>query len=1292
MRVERRHSFPRWSLVSTVVLLATLAMLRSPGGAASPAPQPAPKGNIPSVTWTFLADVTWWDDFTKGIPGIPVALYGSESTSTPGGTSLASGSTDAAGQRALTTTQEYGVYWVRFTIPSQYVYKGEGCGCVETCRMWDSTDYTRRWQYNADPDPGTCYHQLWLGEAPPTPTPTPTPVITFSGRVYEGTAPLEPPNSSPLQNVPVALWGSNSARVRTRKLAQNTTDAQGWYGLTIPSGQHVWEFYHIVQTNLQGYISDDATTVGGTKIDADWIQYVVPVEGKVRTGNKFWDKLLATRTPTPTRTPSRTSTPTPTGTVPTSTITATLTRGPTSTPSRTLTPTRTPTATRTGDRTPTPTLTPIATTRATQTPTSTVGPSPTPTDTPDQSHADLRVVKRLSWPKSEPVAPGADLQYSIRVYNDGPAIAANLVVTDVLPLGTTFVTGTYSCSLVSLPVPNQVLRCELGDMQYSSHHSRLVWIDLKVDTNACGPLLNEVTARSDTHDPDLDNNHAESTTLVGPCPEDPPLQLTKTLVNPPGGLADSGDVVRFRIEVTNVGDQALANVSVRDQYDAREFGYVGASPGPGSAALLGNTMYYEWLIPNLAAGASSSIDLDLMVNALPGTTAKNCAFYGVSLPDQYLFGPTVCADVRVAPVDGRLFVVDKRFTQPSNHVAKVGDWITFDTTAVNIGTETANMLRLEDRLSPPSVSSWFPQPPWIVTPFGPGSTVSLVAPFIAEAPAMPAVNTAEWTATWPDGSKETQIATDYVYILEGEVGKGLYIDKRVVNPRDGFVISDTIGYQIVITNVTGADIPVLSLRDTFDEPCLEFIGASMPPDSTGHGVLEWSNLGPLGLGDVLTLDIDFHARGVCPSAFNCGEATYVMPGAPPKSVADCEPVNIVGPRPRLELTKTALDPGPISVGEVIEYEIRIFNVGDAQIPVVPLHDAYQADYFELFTSSVPPDASDPVHGRLDWNDLGPLPPGGVHSVVIGLRGIGPKLGALNCAEAQYVVGSSSFAPSDCVPMDILDPPASIRVAKHRLGAAPGRPPDEPLAQGEWVRYRIEVSNTGPAPLQNVTVQDFFDPGCATFITSNGPPTDIHGPGHLVWILPHLPVGATQSWVTTLSLDQHCNPFGNCVIAHGEGPEGETVTSRECVELPMVPPEPGIDVEKRQIEPQRPAEVGEAVKYEVVVRNTGNSTLERVTLIDLCDADCLEFVAALPVPTHVVPGEIIWEHMGPLAPGDAVAVTVMLRVKADCEEIENCARALWMVGDEVALEALDCTPIVTRSEGPRPLFLPLILRN
>jgi uncharacterized repeat protein (TIGR01451 family) len=147
---------------------------------------------------------------------------------------------------------------------------------------------------------------------------------------------------------------------------------------------------------------------------------------------------------------------------------------------------------------------------ATPTPTATP-PAPTPTPTP--LPADLAVTKSDS---PDPVASAGVLTYTVVVTNNGPALAANIVMTDPLPVGTTFSTCTPSLGTCSGPTvgTNGTVTATIGSL--GPLGSATVTIEVNVTAGAGTTLSNTATATSSTADANLANNSATAATTVGP--------------------------------------------------------------------------------------------------------------------------------------------------------------------------------------------------------------------------------------------------------------------------------------------------------------------------------------------------------------------------------------------------------------------------------------------------------------------------------------------------------------------------------------------------------------------------------------------------------------------------------------------------------------------------------------------------------------------------------------------------------------------------------------------------------
>jgi len=68
----------------------------------------------------------------------------------------------------------------------------------------------------------------------------------------------------------VSVYGSNNPYPDTGIfLRSTTTDAEGWYGLTVYDDDS-YEYFHIQETDPPAYASVGATTVSGTVQTSNW--------------------------------------------------------------------------------------------------------------------------------------------------------------------------------------------------------------------------------------------------------------------------------------------------------------------------------------------------------------------------------------------------------------------------------------------------------------------------------------------------------------------------------------------------------------------------------------------------------------------------------------------------------------------------------------------------------------------------------------------------------------------------------------------------------------------------------------------------------------------------------------------------------------------------------------------------------------------------------------------------------------------------------------------------------------
>jgi uncharacterized repeat protein (TIGR01451 family) len=111
------------------------------------------------------------------------------------------------------------------------------------------------------------------------------------------------------------------------------------------------------------------------------------------------------------------------------------------------------------------------------------------------------------------IGPGDPITYVIRVRNPGPAEAADVVVTDPIPAGTTFVRASTRRGSCSAPGPaSAALTCSLGSMGDGS--VRTIIVVCRAARAGATTIANTATVAGDAPDPDLHDNSATVHTQV----------------------------------------------------------------------------------------------------------------------------------------------------------------------------------------------------------------------------------------------------------------------------------------------------------------------------------------------------------------------------------------------------------------------------------------------------------------------------------------------------------------------------------------------------------------------------------------------------------------------------------------------------------------------------------------------------------------------------------------------------------------------------------------------------------
>jgi uncharacterized repeat protein (TIGR01451 family) len=246
--------------------------------------------------------------------------------------------------------------------------------------------------------------------------------------------------------------------------------------------------------------------------------------------------------------------------------------------------------------------------------------SATATTTVGTGSANLSVTK-VDTP--DPIAPGANITYTITVNNAGPTNASSVSLSDTLPANTTFVSlaspGGWSCITPAVGAAGTVT-CTNASVGTGNAVFTLV-VAVAGNTPNATVISNTATVSSTTADPSTGNESATATTTVHSGPN---LVATKSV----SGSFLPGGSIAYTIVLTNNGGALQPDNPGNELVDVLPpaVTLVSASATSGTAVATVGTNTVTWN-GSLAAGASVTITINATVSpsATVGTTVSNQA-------------------------------------------------------------------------------------------------------------------------------------------------------------------------------------------------------------------------------------------------------------------------------------------------------------------------------------------------------------------------------------------------------------------------------------------------------------------------------------------------------------------------------------------------------------------------------------------------------------------------------------------------------------------------------------------
>ena len=665
---------------------------------------------------------------------------------------------------------------------------------------------------------------------------------------------------------------------------------------------------------------------------------------------------------------------------------------------------------------------------------------------------------------------GKEVKYQIKYSNIGSDTLDDLVITDLLPPGTTYVSASESPSSQSA---GKVVWFGGANKSLAAGSSGQITLTVRLPDSIADQtsLDNQITleAMDRQSTPAKVSAHSNAPITVSSSPK---LEITKK--GPKTKALKAGETFSYTLTITNIGTDVATGLVVEDLLPSA-VSYVNSTANGTQDS--NNPQLIRWNLGTLtlATRQSTTITVTAKVNSpiADHTALLNIAAAGETVKYNTAFSNLVAHQVTSKP----FLELEKTIVDANGPVtAKPGQVISYLVTYRNSGSDTATNVILEDQI-PVGMNLFYAEPIDTIQPQISNGVVSwslgnLAAGVERSAHVLLAVDNVIKDGSTPVNiasidSDQTQQISAHAPVVTVSSAPAIRIGK--ITQAGLLQPGQRLTYEIDWFNfgadtATGVEI-IDSLPDSLTYVASDHNGT---PVTTANGQdVSWQ-IGdvPARTGGNVTVTVEVKgATFVNNGDLVVNTATVTAGNMPANSVSHSAVVNS---HPALVLVEKTSAP-VISAGESVVYTLTFANLGNAVARDV------------IVTDTLPPGAIpalvdhggkfDLLNNRVSWN-IGSLPPGGSVTVQYSLRS------ATGTPDGTVWTSTSSISGSNAWP-------TSAQSAVF-IGSAPDFDFSKtgPIATdaNQEVTWRIDYFNKGNGDASNVVIRDVIPQGW-TYVSS-----------------------------------------------------------------------------------------------------------------------------------------------------------------------------------------------------------------
>ncbi|WP_422661105.1 DUF7507 domain-containing protein [Paenibacillus sp. EC2-1] len=796
------------------------------------------------------------------------------------------------------------------------------------------------------------------------------------------------------------------------------------------------------------------------------------------------------------------------------------------------------------------------------------------------------------------IAVGETLTYTSIITNNGTEAVTNTVLTDGIPAGTTFVSGSVTIGGTSVPAANPSSGIPVGTLAAGSTISVAFQVTITSLPNPAS-LSNQSTA---SYSSGTFTGNSLSNTITTPVYQ-PVISIAKSAntVN-----ATVGDTIQYTLLVRNTGNIS-AQVTLTDNIPAGTT-FVPNSVTVNGVTIPGATPTGGITVGAVASGASVSVAFQVVLNSLPSPpTIVNSAVgtYNYQLPSgRSLSGSSNSNTLTIAASSPNVTI--NKVADLS--VVTVSDLLTYTLTVSNNGLGAVNNVIVSDGI--PAGTTFVNGSVTINGASSPNATPvngisvgtinassSSIINFKVRISSLPSPAllsnraSAGFTSGAFTGSSQSNTVTTPVYQAIVSINKGASTTNATVG--------DTFNYQFQVSNSgnTAASVTLtdnIPIGSTFIENSVLINDLPVPGVSPITGI-------PIGVIQpgttaVVSFVVTVTSLPSSRQLTNLATASYIytLPGGRQISaVSTSNSLTIPVTIPNVSIVKTTSTTSVV-VGDILTYTSVVTNNGISNVNNVSLLDNIPANTSFIPQSVTVNGTSRPSAVPSEGISIGTLAPGAVATITFEVRITMPIPKQIdNQSTVSFTSGTfSGTTSSNVTTTPVIQPQISLVKSASTSNAT----------LGDSITYTITINNTGNLGAA-VTLTDPIPAG-TTFtpnsVIVNGSPVPGSSPVSGISLGT---VNADTSVVVTFGVVVTTLPNPQFLSNQASAnftftpPDGRLLTGSAVSNLVTVPVSaPNVSVTKSTV--STAATVGDTIIYSTAVTNSGIETVNNVQFTDI----------------------------------------------------------------------------------------------